>query len=474
MNSFTAVLDACVLFSASLRDLLLWLATNGVFRARWSQQLLDEWTRNLLAKRPDVDPARIERTCRFMNAAIMDAMVTGHEPLIAGLDLPDRDDRHVMAKTIERYLVKNDFIDDGDLITAAYHEARDADTLPPMPEELKPHTDQILALIDTVFSENDLPQPDDDRKPKTNPLNANFKKKEFQELWSRINCKAIYKVAFDSQELVGKAIDTLDRELKVTPLQYIVERGEQNDQTTHDELKGGKGFRLRETDPDRRDSYSVHSQVTYDLLGELAESTKLTRRTIAAIMQGISPATFALFKQNPEHFLSETARLINEQKATVIIERLSYDPIDDHYDTDIFTATQVKEDFSRASQKLQRHIYDYVITDSKTEREFVTRLDTSTDVVVYAKLPRGFRIPTPVGNYNPDWAISFKEGAVKHVYFIAETKGSMSSLQLRDIEKSKIACARKFFKRLNKDIESKQVQYDVVDSYDRLMDVVSR
>jgi type III restriction enzyme len=378
-----------------------------------------------------------------------------------------------MAKAIERYLLKNDFIDDGDLITTAYHKARDADTLPPLPEDLQSHAQEIIALIDTVFSEKDLPQPEDDRKPKTNPLNANFKKKEFQELWQRINCKAIYKVDFDSQELIGKAIDALDRDLKVTPLQHIVERGEQNDQTSHEELKDGKGFRVQETENKRSETYSVHSQVTYDLLGELAEATKLTRRTIAAILQGISPATFACFKQNPEHFLAETARLINEQKATVIIERLSYDPIDDHYDTDIFTAPQVKEDFTKASQKLQRHIYDYVITDSKIERDFVTRLDTSTDVVVYAKLPRGFHIPTPVGNYNPDWAISFKEGAVKHIYFIAETKGSMSTLQLRDIEKSRIACARKFFKRLNRDIDSNQVQYGVIDSYDRLMDVIT-
>jgi len=377
-----------------------------------------------------------------------------------------------MAKSIERYLVKNDFIDSGDLITTAYHDARSGGTLPPLPEELRPHAQQILALVDAVFSDKDLPQPEDDRKPKINPLNDNFKKKEFQELWARINCKAIYKVDFNSQELITKAVAALVSELKVTPLQYIVERGEQNDQTTHDELTSGRAFKVRETDNKREEAYSVHSQVTYDLLGELAASTKLTRRTIAAILQGISPATFALFKLNPEHFLAETARLIKEQIATVIIEHLSYDPIDDRYDADIFTAAQVKQDFSQATQKLQRHIYDYAITDSTIERDFVARLDTSTEVVVYAKLPRGFHIPTPVGNYNPDWAISFKEGAVKHIYFIAETKGSMSSMQLRDIEKSKIACARKFFEKLNGQIASNQVRYDVVDSYDRLMDVV--
>ena len=109
-----------------------------------------------------------------------------------------------------------------------------------------------------------------------------------------------------------------------------------------------------------------------------------------------------------------------------------------------------------------------MFTVSNIEREFVRELDTSAEVVVYAKLPKGFSIPTPVGSYNPDWAISFKEGTVKHVYFIAETKGTMSSLQLKEIENVKIKCAKKFFNKITSD----QVKYDVVNSYEKLMQVV--
>jgi type III restriction enzyme len=178
-------------------------------------------------------------------------------------------------------------------------------------------------------------------------------------------------------------------------------------------------------------------------------------------------AVFAQYKTNPEDFIAKASRLINEQKATVIVEKLSYDSVGETYDIDIFTQEKSKEDFSKAI-KVDRHIYDYVFTDSKGESRFVKELDTSSEVVVYAKLPRGFFIPTPVGNYNPDWAIAFKEGAVKHVYFIAETKGSMSSMELREIEKSKIECARKFFTK----ITSSQVKYDVVDSYGKLMELV--
>src|SRR5208337_2144088 len=107
-------------------------------------------------------------------------------------------------------------------------------------------------------------------------------------------------------------------------------------------------------------------------------------------------------------FMLNTARIINEEKATVIVEHLTYSPVEDRHELlDIFTVGK-QQDFSRAI-KTDRHVYDYVFTDSKNEKTFVTELDKSDEVVVYAKLPKGFFIPTPVGNYNPDWAIAFKE-----------------------------------------------------------------
>ncbi|MDT8376073.1 MAG: DEAD/DEAH box helicase family protein [Mariprofundaceae bacterium] len=377
-----------------------------------------------------------------------------------------------MARQIYRYLLKNDYVDDNDQVADEYHRAKSEGSLAKWPGELLPHAEQILGIVDSVFSESQLPDVEDDRKPKTNPLNANFDKKEFQELWARINRKAVYRVEFDSSELVRKCIDALESDLHVTPLQYTVQSGIQSEQIDDDQLKKGEGFKLKNTEQ-AKETTSVHSMVKYDLLGKLAEGTKLTRQTIAAILSGIQPVVFSQFKMNPEHFISEASRLINEQKATVIVEKLSYDETDDRYETDIFTAAQSKQDFTKAGSKLQRHIYDYVVTDSKVERDFVTELDTSAEVVVYAKLPRGFLIPTPVGDYNPDWAISFKEGSVKHIYFVAETKGSMSSMQLRAVEEKKIECARKFFAKLNTQITSDRVKYDVVTDYGKLMSLVS-
>ena len=377
-----------------------------------------------------------------------------------------------LAKQIYRYLVKNDYTDDSDRIAGAYHDAKKAGTLADLPDELKPHAAQVYQLIDSVFSASQLPDIGDDRKPKKNPLNANFDKQEFKALWNRINRKAAYSVDFDSDELVQKAVKELDAALRVTPLQYTIQAGEQIDQVTGEALKRGDGFKVSETKTEYN-KQSIHSAVKYDLIGKLAEGTQLTRRTVAEILKGINVAVFAQFKTNPESFIAEATRLINEQKATVIIEHLAYDPVEDKFDLDIFTAGQTKQDFSKAGDKLQRHIYDYVLTDSKVEREFVKELDTANEVVVYAKLPRGFLIPTPVGDYNPDWAISFKEGAVKHIYFVAETKGSMSTMDLREIEKTKIKCARKFFDEMNRRYAPENVKYDVVDSFGKLMEVVT-
>ncbi|AKJ66947.1 type III restriction enzyme [Pandoraea thiooxydans] len=379
-----------------------------------------------------------------------------------------------LAKQIYKYLLKNDYTDDADRITGTYHDAKKAEVLAELPPELKPYATQVYQLIDSVFSASQLPEIGDDRRPKKNPLNANFDKQEFKALWSRINRKAAYSVSFAETELVQKAVAVLndkDAGLRVTPLQYTIQRGEQAEAVTYDGIKSGEAFKLKATETEVN-RLSVHSAVRYDLIGKLAEGTQLTRRTIAEILKGMNVAVFAQFKTNPESFIAEAIRLINEQKATVIIEHLAYDPVEDKFDLDIFTAGLTKQDFSKAGDKLQRHIYDYVLTDSNIERQFVKELDTSGDVVVYAKLPRGFLIPTPVGDYNPDWAISFKEGAVKHIYFVAETKGSMSSMELREIEKTKIKCARRFFDDINKKFAPEQVKYDVVDSFGKLMELV--
>ena len=371
-----------------------------------------------------------------------------------------------MAGAVYQYLVKNDYVDLDDKITMAYVTASAAGTLAALPVEAAKFAEQVFPLIDAVFTEGKIPLPEDDRKAKGNPLNDNFRKKEFQELWNRINRKAVYSVHFETDELVQKCVAALDAQLKVTPLQYTVASGEQRDEVSYERLQKREAFELAETET-RKLRVSARSVVKYDLIGKVAEETKLTRSTVGRILAGMNGAVFSQYRTNPEDFMRKAAGLVNEQKATVIVEHLAYNTVAETYSEEIFTQAKSREDFSKAF-KAKRHVWDYVFTDSQTERKFVEELDSGTDVVVYAKLPRTFFIPTPVGNYSPDWAIAFQQGAVKHVYFVAETKGSMSTMDLKKIEQGKIDCARKFFAKITSD----QVRYEVVKDYGTLMELV--
>ncbi|MCY3614926.1 MAG: DEAD/DEAH box helicase family protein [Bacteroidetes bacterium] len=372
-----------------------------------------------------------------------------------------------MAIQIYQYLVRNEFVDDTEQITSIYRQAREEDELPNMGVNER-YRSQIIELIDGVF--RDLPIPDDGRRSKSNRLNANFKKKEFQELWSRINKKAIYQVDFDSCELIDKCVSALNSNLTIPSLRYTIKTGTQKDELSDTSMHDSDGFTV--TNTLTKSGSPVPSQVKYDLIGKIADNSEITRKTAATILSKIKPLVFEQFMNNPERFISEFSRIIKEEKASMVIEGLVYNEIDKCYNINIFTKNQATQDLSRATAKLNNHVYDFAITDSDKERKFVEELDTSSEVTVYAKMPRGFLIPTPIGDYNPDWAISFKVGKHRHLYFVAETKGSMSSIQIRGSEKIKIECAKKFFDETCRRIDQGQVKYGVVTNYEELMDLV--
>lgn len=371
-----------------------------------------------------------------------------------------------MARQIHRWLVKNDYVTDSDEIAEPYHIAKDAGTLAELPDVLVPHQAEVLALVDRVLNPGALPNVRDGRAGKINPASENLHRQEFLALWDRINRKAAYTVRFDSQELVGKCVRTLDDKLRVRPLQYVITAGEQRG-TTAESLSRGESFTTTQTRT-TTETRSIGSRVTYDLLAELATPTGLTRASVAQVLTAVRKETFALYRTNPEDFIAQSVRLINSQKATTVVEHLSYDPVDERYGLDLFTKNQALSGLGNAI-KAERHVLEYVVTDSQVERNLVGALEAAAEVEVYAKLPSGFHIPTPVGKYNPDWAIAFRVGSVKHVYFVAETKGSLESLELRGIEEAKIACAQKFFGSFT----GTDVRYDVVDGFERLMELVA-
>ena len=376
------------------------------------------------------------------------------------------------ATAIYIYLAKNEYIDSEEHISDKYHVDLDNGVLAALPEDLKPMEDGIHKLIQSIFDDKafeDMFDDGNDTKIPSNELNDNFYKQEFQKLWGYINHKYAYTVEFDSNELIRKAIEHIDKELYVSMLQYTVSSSEQKDILSAQMIRESSSFMGAKSKTTALKHFET-SQVKYDLIGKIAEGTKLTRKTVAAILQGITPAKFGMFRNNPEEFITKVIRLINEQKATMIVDHISYDQIEGKYDNEIFTVEKhVNVDKAFRAEK---HIQDYVFTEGfaekSVERRFAEDLESAEEVSVYAKLPRGFSIPTPVGNYSPDWAIAFHEGTVKHIFFVAETKGTMESLQLREIEKAKIKCARKLFN----EISTENVVYHDVDSYQTLLNVM--
>ena len=378
------------------------------------------------------------------------------------------------AKAIYRYLIKNDYIDDDDSVTDEYRTDLENDALAPLPLELTEYTEGVHKLVQAIFDERVLDEMISDAhetKIKDNPLNDNFYKKEFQTLWNYINHKYAYSVSFDSDELIKKAIEHINQKLYVSELQYTTTLGEQKTEMNQYEVERNASFTTRKSRTQNL-KHAQSSTVTYDLVGKIAEGTTLTRKTVVEILKGVDEKKLYMFKVNPEEFITKVIRLIKEQKATMIVDHISYDKAAGEYNSDIFTAQKSAQDFTKAF-KAEKHIQDYVFTDGTAEksieRTFAEDLDAADEVCVYAKLPKGFAIPTPVGNYSPDWAIAFNEGTVKHIYFIAETKGSMSTLDLRPIEQAKISCARKLFN----DISTSKVRYEAVDNYQHLLSVVN-
>ena len=382
----------------------------------------------------------------------------------------DRD----MATDIQSYLRFSGYIDKEYKLTDKYFDDKANGTFKEMPEILAPYTDSIHNLIQGIFDEKALDgMIVNERKSaiKDNPLNNNFKRTEFKTLWDQINHKYTYTVKFDSDELIKKAIPHINEKLFVTELKYVVTVGEQKRTIEENQVKKGDSFGGLKT---RTESIlsGLANNTKYDIIGKIKDETKLTRKTIVKILQGIRPDVFAMFRINPEEFLSKVSRLINEQKATMIVDHITYNVTNGKYDNDIFTANQVKTDLDKVF-KTNKAIQDYIVTDgsakNSVERQFAEDLESSNEVCVYAKLPKSFQIPTPVGNYAPDWAIAFNEGAVKHIYFVAETKGSMESLELRGIEKAKTDCARKLFNELQL---ADNVRYEVVNNYGSLLEIM--
>ena len=376
-----------------------------------------------------------------------------------------------MALNIWFDLRTRGYVDEENSLTDQYYADKNNNDLQVF-SGVADYADSVIQILDSIYDAKAM-QPENARSNNVE-LTVDPDKlamPEFKALWSRINARSVYVVDFDTDELVRKAIDALNAKLRVTKISFRVETGTMDKIDSKDALQSGEAMKKTESRAsDAQSRIAANKGVKYDLIGKLVEETKLTRKDVVAILRGIDKGVFDQFRENPEDFIIKAAALINDEKATAIIQHITYNMLDEHYETDLFTEPTIRGKLGVNAMKANKHLYDHIVYDSANEQKFATELDTNTDVAVYVKLPDGFYISTPVGKYNPDWAIAFYEGKVKHIYFVAETKGSMSSMQLRQIEESKIHCAREHFKAISGD----NVVYDVVDSYQTLLNRVMK
>ena len=338
-----------------------------------------------------------------------------------------------------------------------------------VPKELEAFKDNVCELMQSIHTTANFKASSNEKADNVNEAilkpNDNFAKKEFQNLWNKIKIQTVYEVDFDSDELIKKSIDAIDKNLKVKKVLVHITSGEQKDTIDEASLKAGDSMKRNKNITEEADS--LLGAVKYDLIAEISKETKLVRKTIVKILQSIKADTFHNFKVNPESFIKEVSRIINSEKAATLINNIIYSKTDKTYSDEIFTINNFQGSLSKNILEVKKHIYDFVKTDSDIERNFTKELETG-EVSVYAKLPNDFKIPTPVGNYNPDWAIVFDTDKFKYVYFVAETKGSMDSLQLKEIEKRKINYAKKHFEALG----HSDIKYDVITTYQDLRDKV--
>lgn len=391
------------------------------------------------------------------------------------------------ASVIYLYLAQNKYIDKKKQLTQVYKEAVELgniqslgdDFVETLPKELQKNPEakaqlfeQIQKLIQAVYNPSVLSGlVDNAQGPKWedgNPLNKNFEKDVFQELWKKINHKYTYTCHFNSDELIKNAVEAIKSDLKVVPMRYTLEVGKQKDKIYETEIRSGTAFCGSKTET-KSLSKTVSSTVKYDLVGDIAKGCKLTRKTVATILSQLTIKEKEQFGFNPEKFIRDVINIINAQKSTKIVEHIEYQELAGTYDSSIFTAGKLPDKEPFISEKA---IQNLIFTDGSgkesIEWRFAEDLEAATEVVVYAKLPRSFQIPTPVGNYAPDWAIAFNKDNVQHVFFIAETKGSLEDMQLRKIEHNKIECAKKLFNV----VSTSGVRYGHVDSYGSLKNMI--
>lgn len=385
-----------------------------------------------------------------------------------------------VASDIYKELSVAGLIGDDRQLTAAYHDLSAEQKIEyirnALDDDLKIYAEGVQKILSTVYNPKQGTLIANARKSESLHINhEKYASKAFRELWDKINSKTYYTVEFNEDELIDRCIQEIDKNLRVTKTEAVITSGHM-ESSSRDEIKMTRDSVGMPVEL----SGTLTNHIQYDLISELSKSqndggTSLSRSAVAKILSQIHPETFAKFKTNPEEFIHNTKELINGVKASIVVEHIEYDKLNEKWDGgEIFINNDISGTYGQNLIDTPRHhLYDKLRYDSEIEKKFAEELEKQEAVEVYVKLPKRFYIETPMGHYNPDWAIAFHDDAgVKHIYFVAETKGvsdGQLNVGVKGIEKAKIECARKHFAK----ISDGDYLYGVCDSYTKLLELVN-
>lgn len=372
-----------------------------------------------------------------------------------------------VAKAIHYDFIGNQYIDENENLTEKYHQDKDLGILK-LRDELKDNSAEIISVVKELYDHTIKIKNEDNSNKIRNKVNEdNFNKEEFKELWNYISSKSAYTVDFKTDKLIENAVKEIDDKLVVTKILAETKTGEmKRTGLKAEDFKKNSAFKNETTKAENLNEDISHT-IKYDLIGKIVSETNLTRKTIIDILGKVKESKFDLFKQSPEDFAIKTSKIINDEKAEIINENIVYHKLDEKIPIEIFENNILSN--GEEPLPVNKYIYDYLIWDSKIERNIGKAIDESVEVSVFSKLPRGeYVIYTPVGKFSPDWLIVFDKNKVKYAYFVIETKGSARKLDLRGVERIKIECAKKHFK----EVSDGKVIFDAVSGFDELRDKI--
>jgi type III restriction enzyme len=311
-----------------------------------------------------------------------------------------------------------------------------------LPEEFTPHASQVAAVLKKVSGNLNIKNRDDKKKVSLNK--AVFLSAEFKALWDRIKYKTTFRVDFDVDELIRQCADEIKANLQVGKARFIYRKAK-----TEIDRGGVHAEKVAETP-------SVYESRSFDLpdiITYLQNETNLTRRTLVTIIN--TSGRLELFKNNPQKFIEQVSNIIQHQMRLFIVDGIQYQKIgeDQFYAQELFSDNELFGYLKKNMVKSNKSVFDHVVYDSDIELEFASAFERSDDIRLYAKLPGWFKIDTPLGTYNPDWAVLIEVEGKEKLYFVVETKGTLFADELRPTEKAKIDCGKAHFRALGKDVE---------------------